>query len=809
MGGHSQREGVAVMPMPEEINLKPPLERRRWAIGGQVQGVGFRPFVYRLATQLQLTGWVANNSTGVVIEAQGLPTNLARFAQGLRYEPPPLARIDHFVEVMVAAGAPEAGFQILASDERGPATAAVTPDTALCHHCRQELFESGNRRFRHALITCTNCGPRYSIMVHIPYDRPATTMADFTMCPACGNEYRNPLDRRFHAQPIACPDCGPRLALVNPAGEPVAGDPIAKAAELLRNGSIVAIKGLGGFHLAVRADDPKGVARLRRLKHRDAKPFALMCGSVEAAGQYVTLSPAAAKSLVSPAAPIILARRLTGTAVAPQVAPFNARLGMMLAYTPIQHLLMAELNLPEAVLVMTSGNSSDEPLVIDNAEAVRRLGSLCDAILWHDRPIARCVDDSVLLDMGDNEELLPIRRSRGFAPTVIPLVGTEGVAGLALGGELKNTVTLVTPSGAIVSQHLGDIRNPLAFDYFRRAIDDLCSLYQVHPHFIACDLHPLYVSTGYAATLAKKFNATLYPVQHHHAHAAAVLAEHGQMDRALALIGDGSGLGTDGTGWGGELLLVSPVAFTRLASLQPLRLPGGDIAAKEIRRSAVALLWQVFGDAGENHPLAHTVMPDSHLRQAMFLMMRRNWQCVTSSSMGRLFDALAALLNLCTYNRYEAEAAMALDTVALEAAGAVAEMGTLWQIHTDENGIDRLDLALLWRFLLQQQLRGTAAATIAALFYHYLAAAWDAVVAEHADKSGVKVVALSGGVLTNQVFAEALTQRLARRGLRVLRHHLVPPTDGGLSLGQAFIAASLMARHGRKNREPKECQLCV
>ncbi|NNM87243.1 MAG: carbamoyltransferase HypF, partial [Phycisphaerae bacterium] len=309
------------MPMPENDNLKPHLERRRWAIGGQVQGVGFRPFVYRLATQLQLTGWVANNSTGVVIETQGLPTDLARFAQNLRGEIPPLARIDHLTQNLVAIDPQETDFQILASDEHGQTTVAVTPDTALCHHCRQDLFDSGNRRFRHALITCTNCGPRYSLMVHVPYDRPATTMAGFTMCPACGHEYQNSSDRRFHAQPIACPDCGPQLELVNPVGEYLGGDPITKAAELLRNGKIVAIKGLGGFHLAVRADDAQGVERLRRLKHRDAKPFALMCGSVEAAGQYVTLSSAAAKALASPAAPIILARRRGGTAVAPLVAP--------------------------------------------------------------------------------------------------------------------------------------------------------------------------------------------------------------------------------------------------------------------------------------------------------------------------------------------------------------------------------------------------------------------------------------------------------------------------------------------------------
>ncbi len=797
------------MPMPENNNLNLPLERRRWAIGGQVQGVGFRPFVYRLATQLQLTGWVANNNAGVVLEAQGLPTDLARFARNLRREIPPLARIDHLRQNLVATDPHETDFQILASAEHGQTTVGVTPDTALCQHCRQDLFDSSNRRFRHALITCTNCGPRYSIMVHIPYDRPATTMAAFTMCPACGQEYQDPLDRRFHAQPIACPHCGPQLELVNPAGEPMDGDPITKAADLLRNGNIVAIKGLGGFHLAVRADDAQGVARLRRLKHRDAKPFALMCGSVEAAGRYVTLSPAAAKALASPAAPIILARRRSGTAVAPLVAPGNARLGLMLPYTPIQHLLLAEMHLPEPLLVMTSGNLSDEPLVIDNTDAVRRLGPLCDAILRHDRPIARCVDDSVLLDLGDQQPLLPIRRSRGFVPTTIPLVGIEGMAGLALGGELKNTITLVTPSGAIVSQHLGDLRNPLAFDYFRQAIDDLCRLYQVQPQFIACDPHPLYVSTGYAATLARKYHATLYPIQHHHAHAAAVLAEHNHADRALALIADGSGLGTDGTGWGGELLLVSPLEFTRLATLQPLRLPGGDIAAKEIRRTAVALLWQVFGDAGENHPLAQTIMPDPHLRQTLFLMMRRNWQCVTSSSMGRLFDAMAVLLNLCTYNRYEAEAAMALEKAALEAVDGALVTDTLWQTCPDEEGIDQLNLALLWRFLLQQQMRGIPAPTIAAMFHQHLAAAWDAVVAKHAQESGVNAVAISGGVFANQVFAEALIQRLTRRGLRVLRHRLVPPNDGGLSLGQAFIAARLMARSGPQNPTPKECAQCV
>lgn len=795
--------------MQENNNVKAHVERRRWAIAGQVQGVGFRPFVYRIAKQRQLTGWVANNSTGVVTEAQGRPTDLALFAHALRQELPPLARIDHLVETVASVNADEVGFAIQASDAHGPATAAITPDTALCDQCRQDLLDANNRRFRHALITCTNCGPRYSIIVDIPYDRPATTMAGFTMCRACGDEYSNPLDRRFHAQPIACPHCGPQLELVNPTGQPMAGDPIVQAAQLLRNGNIVAIKGLGGFHLAVRADDPMAVARLRRLKHRDAKPFALMCRSVEAADRYVTLSAVASQALASPAAPIILARRRAGTDVAEQVAPANARLGMMLPYTPIQHLLMAELNLPEPVLVMTSGNISDEPLVIDNSEAVQRLGPLCDAILRHDRPIARCVDDSVLLDMGDQNALLPIRRSRGLVPTTIPLPGMQGVAGLAVGGELKTTVTLVTPAGAVVSQHLGDIRNPPAFDYFRRAIDDLCQLYQVHPQFIACDLHPQYVSTAYAATLARRYNATLYPIQHHHAHAAAVLAEHGHTERALALVCDGSGLGTDGTGWGGELLLASPVEFTRLAALQPLRLPGGDVAAKDIRRSAVAVLWQLFGDSGENHPLAGTLMPDRHLRQTIFLMMRRNLQCVTSSSTGRLFDALAALLNLCTYNRYEGEAAMALEKAALEAPDRPATVDGLWQTSTDKHGVERLNLAPLWRLLLQEHLRGAAAENTAALFHHYLAAAWEAVVVKHARQIGVQVVALSGGVFCNQIFATALTQRLVRRGLRVLGHGLVPPNDGGLSLGQAFIAGSLVTQGGNGKPVQKECPLCV
>ena len=492
------------------------MTRRRWRIVGQVQGVGFRPFVYRLARAHGLVGRILNDSTGVVIEAQGGALAMERFAQDLVSQRPALAVISHIETQDVVPVSGEHEFRIEHSEDDHRPRADVTVDSALCGACRGELLSADDRRRGYGLINCTDCGPRYSIIRRVPYDRPNTTMAQFQMCPACAGEYADPSDRRFHAQPIACHDCGPKVALVDSRGRPIDGDPIEQTAKCLEQGQIVAIKGLGGFHLAVRADGEAAVARLRSLKKRDGKPFALMCGSADQAQRVVELSEQGRKAIESPAAPVVLAKRRAGAPVAASVAPDNHRLGVMLPYTPIHHLLFGALGTDAPALVMTSGNLSDEPLAIDNAEALQRLGGMCDAILWHDRPIERCVDDSVIIDVGDAP--LPIRRSRGYAPMSIALPADAGVPGLCVGGELKNTVAVVRDGSAILSQHLGDLNHPLALEYFRKAVADLRELFGVRPSWIAHDLHPLYQSHGYAKQLAGELGAELIGVQHHHAH---------------------------------------------------------------------------------------------------------------------------------------------------------------------------------------------------------------------------------------------------------------------------------------------------
>ncbi|NBB83234.1 MAG: carbamoyltransferase HypF, partial [Alphaproteobacteria bacterium] len=571
-----------------------PGARRRWQVTGQVQGVGFRPFVYRLARRLGLSGFVRNDGHGVTMEAQGPDPALDRFQQALTDERPPLARVDRIAWQRLAVDPRPAArtFEIRTSDAGADRSAAVTVDTALCRDCRDELLSTDDRRRGYALINCTHCGPRYSIVRRVPYDRPNTTMAGFAMCRRCAAEYADPTDRRFHAQPVACHACGPDLTLVDACGSRLPGDPIRQAAARLHAGHILAIKGLGGFHLAVRADDARAVAELRRRKQRDAKPLAVMCRDLDHARELVELSDTAAEVMQSPACPIVLAPRAqrSHARIADRVAPGTHRLGVMLPYTPIHHLLLAVTDPPPGPLVMTSANLSDEPLVTDNAQALRRLGAICDAILWHDRPIARCVDDSVLLDMATSAPL-PVRRARGYVPTPIGLPAGLGTPpdGLCLGGELKNTVAGVRTrdraAGVILSAHHGDLTHPLAYEAFCRSIDDLLDLFDIQPRWLAHDLHPVYMSTRHARRLAAERNLPLIAVQHHHAHAAAVMAEHGRSDRTLAVVCDGVGYGTDGTSWGGELLAAEPADFQRLASLRAMRLPGGDAAARDTRRS--------------------------------------------------------------------------------------------------------------------------------------------------------------------------------------------------------------------------------
>lgn len=762
----------------------PGVVRRRWLVHGQVQGVGFRPLVYRIACRCGLAGFVKNTAAGVVIEGQADPRQLEEFEAAVSRELPGLARIDQMRSQPIPPVADDRGFRIEPSSADAQAKAEVTVDTAVCPECLREMLDAGDRRYAYGLTNCTNCGPRFSIIRRVPYDRPNTTMAGFTMCPSCAAEYTNPADRRFHAQPIACPACGPKVELVTARGEVVAADPIKQAAKLLGEGRVVAIKGLGGFHLAVRADDAAAVQRLRQLKHRDAKPLALMAADLATARELADFSAEAVAAMTAPPCPIVLAPRRAGERLAPAIAPGNHRLGIMLPYTPIQHLLF-DAGAPRT-LVMTSGNDSDEPIAIDNREALTRLGPLCDALLWHDRPIERCVDDSVLLDMGDGEAPVPIRRARGYVPRRIDLPTALGEPGLCVGGELKCTVAVVRDGGAILSQHLGDLTHPLAYEYFQRAIRDMCDLFSVHPRWIAHDLHPAYLSTQWARALAKRWNVPLIPVQHHHAHAAAVLAEHGQGGPALAVVCDGVGYGDDATAWGGELLWANLRGYERIGHLRPLTLPGGDAAAKDTRRCGLALLHMALGGDFHKHAAARRLVPQDDERRMFCEMIRSHVHCIQSSGAGRYFDGIAALLGLGQRNDFEAQAALALESAAYRhptaavAATAAGEAG-------------EIDLGPLVVEILARQQKGEPVQSLAALFHDGLAAALDAAVAHAQQRTGLPTVVLSGGVFCNQRLTAELTRRLEQRGLRVLRHRVVPPGDGGLSLGQAAVAAAALS----------------
>ncbi len=767
--------------------------RYRWQIRGQVQGVGFRPFVYRRAEARQLSGFVRNDLNGVCIEAQGRRKVLERFEGELRTDFPALATIAAMDRCEIDVNPrEEAHFRIEASCLDGAAQAAIAIDAAVCNECLGELLSTNDRRAGYPLTNCTACGPRYTIVRALPYDRPNTTMAEFDMCPPCQREYKSPGDRRFHAQPIACPTCGPTTEFVDSRGQLVPGDPIANCATALHRGALVAIKGIGGFHLAVRANDPEAVKRLRRSKHRDAKPLAVMCKSAEEAGELVTLGRLGMAALLSPARPIVLAAGLPTTAVAEDVAPGIGLLGVMLPYTPIQHLLFA-VDPPLGPLVMTSGNLSDEPLVIENQEALERLGSVCDFVLWHDRPIERRVDDSVVRDMGTAPPL-PIRRARGFVPrsVLIPRSPPADFAmGLCVGGELKNTVALVRGTEVILSQHLGDLKHPLALDNFRRTIQDLLHLYDVHPRWVACDLHPTYHSSVYASHLATQWRVPLLRVQHHHAHAAALMAEYGCAETVLAIVCDGVGYGPDGSIWGGELLMVDLTSMRRIAHMRPLRLAGGDAAAIDVRRSALALLLHVVADELAGHPSAMELYPDSQDRALITKMLQHNVQCVDSTAAGRYFDGFSALLGICRQNRFEAEAGMLLEALA-SGAGKPWDDEALFSFNrskTDNTAIE-IDLAALVRRVIDLQSEGATTADLALLIHQQLAAAWEAAAMLAVERTRIERIALGGGVFCNRLLGDLLSERLARRGLQVLRHTQVPSNDGGLALGQAAIAAA-------------------
>lgn len=771
---------------------------RTWRVTGQVQGVGFRPFVYRLARDLELGGSVRNDPTGVTIVARGPARRLDEFAARLSTDAPALASVDDVqcLEEHEESRDGERAFSIVPSDHAPAMRGRITVDSATCPDCLREMSDPENRRYGHALINCTNCGPRYSIICDLPYDRPLTTMAPFPMCPACEAEYHDPADRRFHAQPTCCPACGPRLRLVDTRGVEMEGDAVRRAASLLREGAVLAMKGIGGYHLVVSARDEPAVARLRRGKRRDHKPFAVMVPDLEAARALVTLSREAEARLASPARPIVLAHRRPGEGVAPSVAPANHRLGLILPYTPMQHLLFAQ---DPGPLVMTSANHSDDPLLADDREVLESLGAICDALLVHDRRIERVVDDSILLDAPTG--LRPIRRARGYVPAPLTLPVASPSPGLCVGGELKNTVAIVRGAETVLSQHIGDLGYTLAYRRFERTIDDLLRLFEIAPAWIACDPHPGYLSHRFALREGRAADIEVIEVQHHHAHLASVLAENGRSERTLGLVCDGVGYGAGGETWGGEILVGDLLGYERLGRLRPLRLPGGDAAAKETGRCALSWLWDLLGADALTHPLATVALPDAERRRAVGELLERDLNCPPSSGMGRLFDAAAALLGICVFNHHEAMSGMRMEAEADRARAHPSGRGVVAVADShDPGGLVEMDTRGLLEALLSAVKRGRPEAETAWFVHDALADGLYRAARIAAERTGIRTVALSGGVFANALLTERVTARLEPDGFDVLVHGEVPPNDGGIAYGQAAVAAATLAAR-RNERE--------
>lgn len=763
-------------------------------VRGQCQGVGFRPFVYRTALGLGLKGHVRNDGAGVTVEAWGDARALDDLERRLSADAPSLARVDsvHRQTSQPRHGeAAPAAFSIAPSGEGEAGPVRITPDVATCPSCVAELLDPQNRRHRHALVNCTQCGPRFTIVRGLPYDRARTTMAGFALCARCEAEYGAPADRRFHAQPVCCPECGPGLSLTRLGGRALPGgeDPTSQAAHLLRGGLILAVKGLGGFHLAVDATRGSAVAELRRRKDRPGKPFAILVGSLDSARALCSLSAGAEAALVSPAAPIVIAPwRCAGVASAglalADVAPGQHALGIMLPNTPLQHLLIAAHGGP---LVMTSANASDEPLVQDDAE-LPRLQGIVDAVLTHDRPIARAVDDSVVLDVPARAPV-PLRRARGYVPSPIPLPRAAPSQGLCLGADLKNAPAVVDGTTAILGQHVGDLSDMLAHRRLGTTLDDLCGLFEIEPAWVAVDMHPRYLSRRFGLRLAvARAIPTVVEVQHHHAHLASLLAEHGRSDSVVAVVCDGTGFGTDGTAWGGEVLVGDLTDFTRAAWLRPLRLPGGDIAAVETTRCTLSWIDDALGArATATNPHVRREVPDGDHRSLVAAMLARDVASPPSTSLGRLFDAAAGLLGGCARNLYEGMAAQRLESMA---CGSTARPDGSGLLTFSESEPRQLDHRPLLRALLAGLDQGANAADLAWLFHDAVADGFARAALAAARRHGVSTVGLTGGCFCNGLLTTAVAERIEAGGLELLTHRLVPPNDGGLALGQAAVAAA-------------------
>lgn len=730
--------------------------------------MGFRPFVFRLATELGLTGWVRNTSAGVELELQGRAEQLATFSCRLQAELPPLAVVSTLESWDLPTIDGTLGFDILTSSD-GRREPQIAPDSALCADCLRELFDPSGRRYGHPFITCTNCGPRWTIVTGIPYDRPLTTMAGFLLCPACEAEYRNPLDRRFHAQPIACPECGPSLSLI-----PHHSDPLAQAIALLKQGQIVAIKGVGGYHLGVDACCDDVVQRLRRRKGRDEKPFAVMVADLDTARQLAELTEMEERLLVAPEAPVVIVRSRSGSPVSPLVAPGSRWIGLMLAYTPLHQLLFANNGLK--ALVMTSANASDEPMLIDDQEATEKLAGIADALLAHNRPIHVRTDDSVVRVF--KGQPLFYRRSRGYVPRPVKLpFHVEPI--LAVGAELKNTVCLTRENHAFVSQHIGDLQHEASLNTFQQTIRHLANIMEIRPKLVVCDQHPDYLSTQYA----EQSGLPVLKVQHHHAHMASCMAENGLDGELIGVIFDGTGLGDDGTIWGGEFLVGGYAAVRRAGHLKPVRLPGGDLAAREPWRMALAWLFNALGE----QVWSLTGMPQLSQSGRLLLeaMLARGLNSPVTTSVGRLFDAAAFLTGAAMRNSFDGQAGMVLECLA-ESVGEARPLPYRFL----SGAPFQLDCTPMLTELVDRLTTGETPATLAWGFHAGLAAAVAEGCAMLRAATGLKRIVLSGGVFQNRLLSELVYTFLHQADFTVFSHRLVPPNDGGIALGQAAIAAA-------------------
>ena len=754
-------------------------ERARAVVRGAVQGVGFRPFVYRLAKELDLTGWVSNSAQGVLIEVEGGGSALRDFLVRLEREKPPQAIIQSLqFSFLDAAGYRD--FTIRNSEEKGTKTVLMLPDIATCPHCVMEIFQPSNRRHRYPFTNCTNCGPRFTIIEDLPYDRPNTSLKKFAMCPLCEREYHDPADRRFHAQPNACPSCGPHLEFWDSGGNILAHHEAALhlAVEDIRDGKIVALKGLGGFQLLADARNESVVRQLRNRKQCPDKPFALMYPSLEMAREHCRISELEERLLLSPEAPIVLVQRWSPP-LAPSIAPGNPYLGVMLPSTPLHHLLLRDLGFP---VVATSGNHSDEPICTDEHEALERLGGIADFFLVHDRPIVRPVDDSVTRMVRGREMVL--RRSRGYAPLPVHLKAPLPCV-LAVGANLKNTVALSVGHEVFLSQHTGDLETSQAHAAFRAVAADLPRLYEVTPEIVACDLHPDYLSTKYAAQLAVQVDAPLHRVQHQWAHVLSCMAENEVEFPALGVAWDGMGYGPDGTIWGGEFLLAGEKSYERAAHFRQFRLPGVEAALKEPRRAALGVLFEMGGAAALDQK---DLAPIRDFSEGDFALIRqmliKESHPPITSSVGRLFDAVASITGLRQQITFEAQAAMELE---FAIQPCVSEAYSFEIKSTAPSVVD-------WRPMIAEMVedvqRGLSVGVISAKFHNALVE----IIVTVARHVGQTRVVLTGGCFQNRYLTERSVQRLLEEGFRPYWHQRVPTNDGGLALGQIVDAARTLSR---------------